>query len=579
MIFARRCVFILCCLAICDALVLAGHVHGGEPSPVYIADALADGVDIAPSARVVTSDPNRMEGTVARRHEPIPPADLFLTTELKRLPDGSYVAPLAADGQSVIGLEWPEMRMLRCLELHWGDGVVAPPAEAVQLQYWQGLLGRAEHDLMIDNRSCAWHGGWRPLAAKLEQSPGVWRWKVSGDALKDQPAGTYRVRWVFPKSKQPFVVKKISAFTQTSWATTDLRFVSERVGRRRLRANCSPGKHAPIGISNGEFAAVLLAEAAARTCDWNLARPAALKVRYSQPKAVQKNDRTVLRFELPRQTVCVAVEDVLKNGCVYVPSAGLFVTGNPPKMTLAKYLQTIADKKTVLEQVRGQPDQTLAQAMAKTHHAEQDVGPTFATLACDNRKYIVHRGGGVQFDLYDVPDGNYCYKVKWYCQEPACMLEPVFGGGKGQLSRHLDGQWLPKPTTTAMEDGVKYQQCTYMAPIDEKSPEWCPGWYRPRAVCVAEYTIENTRDTEAEVSLKLKFSSKDAKKNPNGVQQIKDGMVAHGRRSRGGLPRRRPVGSVESDLARERRCSDRQACGGQVGQAGRLSARLAGQGE
>jgi hypothetical protein len=494
-------------LAICAIWLAAGNVQSVETTPV----------DIAPSARVVTSDPNRMMGTSATRKDPIPAADIFLTTPLKPLPDGGYVAPLTADGQSVIGLEWPEMRILRSLELHWGNDTATPPADGVQVQYWAGLIGpgAAEHDLIIDNRSCPWHGGWKPLSTQLEQSAGMWRWRVADDALKDQPRGTYRVRWVFPASKQPFVVKRLSAFTRTSWATAEVRIESQ--------APVS-GKNVPVHISNGEFASSS-GEAAARTCEWNLANPKVLKVRYSQPKP-EKNDRTVLRFELPRQTVSVAVEDVLSNGCVYIPDAGLFVTGNPPKTTLAQYLETIAGKKTVLDQVRSLPDQTFAQAMAKTHHAVQDTGPTFVTLACDNRKYIVHRGGLVQFDLYDVPDGQYCYKVKWWGLEPPCSMEPAFGGGKGRLSRHLDGRWLPKPTTVAMEDGVKYQQCAYMAPIDDAPSKWCPSWYRPRAVCVVEYLIENMRSTEADVALKLTFSSKSAQKTIDAFRPVKDGIVA-----------------------------------------------------
>jgi hypothetical protein len=472
-------------------------------------------VDIAPSARVVTSDPNRMQGTLAKRNEAIPAEDIFLMTELKPSADGSYVVPSAADGRSAIGLEWPEMRVLRGLELHWSEGAVLPPADGVQLQYWVGFQGRVEHDLFCDNRSCPWHGGWKPLPAKFESSPGVWRWKITDDDQKDQPRGVYRVRWVFPASQQPIVVKGISAFGRSSWATADVRVELQ---------NPTLGERAMIAVSNGEFAASE-GNQSPRNCEWDVSRPAVFTVRYSRPRS-QKNDRTVLRFELPAKTVSVAVEDVLKDGCVYVPNAGLFVTCNPPKTTLPEYLKAIAKKKTVLEQVRALPDQTFAQALAKTHHAVQDGGPTFATLACDNRKYIVHRGGEIQFDLYDVPDGHYCYKVKWWSQEPDCRLAPCFGQGKGQLSRHLDGGWLPKPTTVAVEDGVKYQQCTYMAPVDDQSPPGCPSWYRVRAACVAEYTIENTRNTEADVSLKLVFSSKDAKKSPDAIRQIEGGLVA-----------------------------------------------------
>ncbi len=183
------------------------------------------------------------------------------------------------------------------------------------------------------------------------------------------------------------------------------------------------------------------------------------------------------------------------------------------------------------------------------------------------------RAGRISFYLYDAPDTD--YSTPYDGPNPAyasimsfsagtryLQLIPQFGGGKGETSRHLDGGWLPRPVTAIMENGVKYQQRTYVAPLDEKPPDgsnsrrrkntaetrgkcnlallafrkrramyigaltvrfaqhfarfcdastcwlkppfagngWpdgCPRWYRPRAVCVSDYTIENTLADEA----------------------------------------------------------------------------------
>ena len=155
------------------------------------------------------------------------------------------------------------------------------------------------------------------------------------------------------------------------------------------------GKRARIAIYNGTLLGAS-AQAAERTRIWDLARPLAFKVRYNQPKSYKAN-RTVLRFELPEQTVSVAVEDVVAKGCVYVPSAGLFVTVDPPQLTLPQYLQQIAGRKTVLERVRERPDQSFAEAMAKTHNPIQDLGPMVVSLACDNRKFVAERDGTIRF--------------------------------------------------------------------------------------------------------------------------------------------------------------------------------------
>ena len=462
-------------------------------------------VDIAPFGRVVASDPKRMTGTAAARVQELPAGDVFLETDVKPAADGSYVVA-GKDGEaSCLGLRWYEMRFLRRLELHWADAKAVPSADTVQLQYWVGIS--------------PWQGQWKPLVAQLEQSPGVWSWQI---ANKAQPTGTYRVRWVFPASKQPIAMKKVAAFGRSSWTSVELKAELQQP---------KAGQNTPIVVTNGNLLGASGAEVA-QASKWDVSRPIELKVRYSKPRP-HKGDRTVLRFELPEQPISVAVEDVVAKGCVYVPSAGLFVTVNPPRVTLAQYLQQIAGKKTVLEQVRSMPDQTFAQAMAKTHNPIQKNGPVLLSLGCDNRKLVVERDGVIRFDIYDSPDGNYPALVspcEWWRQptdKPYPQIVPKFGGGKGEVTRHLDGGWLPKPVICVKENGVAYRQCTYVAPIDEKAAEGYPGWYRHRAVSVVEYTIENTQAAEAEVALKLTLAAVDGKsKIFDAVQEVKDGLLA-----------------------------------------------------
>ncbi len=217
-------------------------------------------VDIAAFARVVTSDPKRTQGTAATRVQELPAEDVFLETELLPAADGSYTVPASAKGSGSIGLRWYEMRRLRRLELHWADATAAPRADAVHLQYWVGVS--------------PWQGQWKPLAAKLERSPDVWSWNV---AQKDQPTGTVRVRWLFPPSTRPIVLKAISAYSRSVWSTADLR------AEWHAPAAAKP---AAIVIYNGDLL-TSAGQVALQTLKWDLARPAVLKVRYSQPEAAQ----------------------------------------------------------------------------------------------------------------------------------------------------------------------------------------------------------------------------------------------------------------------------------------------------
>ena len=105
----------------------------------------------------------------------------------------------------------------------------------------------------------------------------------------------------------------------------------------------------------------------------------------------------MLQFRLPSGSFGVAVEDVLNKECVYLPDYGVFVTRDPAPITLAAYKQKIAGRKTILQQVREMPDQTLAQSMARTHHEAQREGPVMLSLACDNAKFVVERDGTLRF--------------------------------------------------------------------------------------------------------------------------------------------------------------------------------------
>ena len=162
-----------------------------------------------------------------------------------------------------------------------------------------------------------------------------------------------------------------------------------------------------------------------------------------------KSDPTVLQFRLPTGSFGVAVEDVLNNECVYLPDYGIFVTRDPAPITLAAYKQKIAGRKTILQQVREMPDQTLAQSMARTHHEAQSEGPVMLSLACDNAKFVVERNGTLRFQATTNLTDD------WFATAGA--IHPQFGNGQpATLTRSLDGGWLPIPVITAENKGVLY---------------------------------------------------------------------------------------------------------------------------
>ncbi|MGI6414942.1 MAG: NPCBM/NEW2 domain-containing protein [Thermoguttaceae bacterium] len=459
-------------------------------------------VDVARFARIVTWDPSRTTGTAARRTEEFPAEDLFLETEVVPAAGGAYTAPVGADGLGCIGLRWYELRNPRQLFLEPAEPAAFPAADAIRLEYWTG--------------ESPWQGEWKPLEATVERAEGRWLWQVTA---KDLTRGTQKVRWVFPAGGQPIVLKSLSAYTRALWKTVALRLQSQRA---------SAGKPVKVRIYNG----LILDPAGEGSLErsWDIAAPLALKVRASSAKRF-KVDRTVLQIEQPEGTVAVAVEDVLANGAVYVPHAGLLVAREPAPVTLEAHLREIAGRTTVLEQVRELPDQSYSQAMAKTHNPVQNFGPMLLSLACDNRKFTVHREGPVCFHLGDAPDGQYP-SIFWHPRLELNTLDchqvvPRFGSGtSSELTRHLDGGWLPRPITALTDGGVVYRQGACVTPLDKAAPAGAPRWLRERAVCIIEYTVENPQAKPAEVALVLTFLTS-AKNNQHAeLREVEGGITA-----------------------------------------------------
>jgi hypothetical protein len=247
-----------------------------------------------------------------------------------------------------------------------------------------------------------------------------------------------------------------------------------------------------------------------------LTSPLHLTVRASRTSTF-KSDPTVLQFRLPSGAFGVAVEDVLNKECVYLPDYGVFVTRDPAPITLAAYKQKIAGRKTILQQVREMPDQTLAQSMTRTHHEAQSEGPVMLSLACDNAKFVVERNGTLRFQTTTNLTDD------WFATAGA--IHPQFGNGQPvALSRRLDGDWLPIPVITASNKGVLYIERTFVAPADEAGSN--PTRLNRRSICVAEFTVTNTLAEPAEGWVTLNFLTDSKQKKPASLASCAGGYCA-----------------------------------------------------
>ncbi len=454
------------------------------PNPDARAYAKTAAVDVAPFACVAAWDPARVEGTKAARVQPIPQDDLFVRTELARDPQGAYEAKVYPDGRACIGLEWLERRHIKRLALEFAEAAVT--IDGAEVQYWSmtrrgGSPGGSR-----------WQGQWKPLAGAQTLEGNLWIADPDWSGTPEAQSGTLKVRWILPSGGRPVRVQALHAYTASRWLEKGL--IIETRGAQT--------QNGALEMYNGE----LVGQGDPHRIAFSLGEVFPLEVRCSAARRWQLADRTVLRFSLPAGAFGVAVDDVLDKGAVYVEHAGLLVCDAAKPQTIDAYLASIAGKQTLLERVREFPDQTSAQAMRYVHRLDADLGPTMLSLACDNRKFIVEREGGIQFD--DRPE-VYNHIETMYNKPYACRMTPAFGTGQSQnVSRQPERDWMPVPVLTVTQGALLYRQRTFVAPFGKaEAPAEAPWYLQYRPLGVADFTATNHGAASAEAALSLQFTA------------------------------------------------------------------------
>ncbi len=439
--------------------------------------------DMAPFARVVTWDPERLDGVRVNRLTEFPAEDVFLESEVAPGVDGAYVVPAGPGGEGCIGLQWLEARKVKRVGLIFEDSS-APAPEGVRVEAW------VRRDPMALDGYSPWQGKWIPVEGEIRVADNTWELPIEGAANRLAAEGTYKVRWLFPVGFQTPPIRRLTAHTTSRWAETELilEAVEGKTGQAELE------------LYNGAF--IDPAPDA-----WNMNEPLRLKIRYTAPRPWEL-DRTVLRLRTPDLAFGVAVDDVLARDVVYVEPAGLCVRTDAG--SLAEAREHAEARPTVLEEVRSRPDQTLQQALEVNYLPVQDRSPTMLSLVADNRKVIVQRSGEVGFGPTF---------LDFVQQRSTHRLAPTFGtgtqhdfpdsgvGDRPGYSRFLDGGWLPMPHIRVEENGAVYHQIVFVAPGDLPGAPPADGPIHPTPVAVAEYRIENPGSVPVQVTLRLKATA------------------------------------------------------------------------
>lgn len=463
---------------VCDAAHWAQARLLRDPAIIKEPNAKENTVDLVPFAQIFYSDKQRLDGAHNGRFDPFPLYELNFETLIQPNSDGIYHVPIGM----VPGFRWAERRRIRRVELEFEDAdeMIAP--ELVSVQRWvMNAYG-------ITPGGSRWQGRWEPLPGKLhvEGSRLIHEVKWSGD-FTHRNEGAMKIRWMFKDVNKPVAIRKMSAYSETPWMDNIIELRAER----------------PIGkIAWSIYNGIIIDTQKQTQLNglWDGASPLQLNVRHAASRP-WPSDRTDLRFELENGSgFAIAIEDILKEGCVYIKSYGIWATILPSNETINAYRMRFEGTQTLLERVRKSPDQTLEQAMRVVNWADARQGPTVISLACDNRKFLVGRAGDVQFEtdkaVYDNAD-SFSGVSYSHCLTPRLGFEM-----NTELYRWLENGWAPVLRFERREHGVLYQMRAYVAPAGE-AIAGAPLWFNQQPLFVMEIEAINETSSPTRTRLQL----------------------------------------------------------------------------
>ncbi|MBP8258297.1 MAG: NPCBM/NEW2 domain-containing protein [Verrucomicrobia bacterium] len=428
-------------------------------------------VNVAPFGRVMTSDPRRRHGTQAPRTGEFPAEDFVLESDLAPDRNGVYTVPASPDGSASIGIRWLSRRAVRSLELERSGQQGWPDPDRLSIEGWFG--------------ESLWQGQWQPIEGRIVIRDRRWLFEADTSTPGGLPR-VWKVRWVWPADGRPAEVRAPVCRTRTRWAARGFQIeLGEPAG---ADAPAGQPDHATVAVIDGE-------QIGGVPNSIRIGSPAAIQVRYACPSSLD-SERTQLRIERGDHVVHVAIEDVIKNEAVYVPAYGVIVSRAESPAILSGYRQRIAGQPTVLDRVRTMPEQTLEQALARTHRAAQNEGPVLLSLACAGAKLVVERRGDLHFHTAPAPSSD------WLASAAGVQVR-LEAPASGVIGRELDGGWLPIPVTTQPAGGWALRQRTWVAPLEASGAARLGA--DPPSVGIAEFTFLHRSAAAVPVALELAF--------------------------------------------------------------------------
>ena len=366
--------------------------------------------------------------------------------------DGKPDTSIDVSAGQVLQIVWRQPRDVAAIAVR---GPSLPSPGDIEVQYW--------HAKWPDNGTGGWmelddpyNGNWVTVKADALASSDVITFTFAPLGKEEIPGvektgflyrRTYKVRLTFKSAAN---VSEMAAYTGAEWKTAEIK----------LEWKCSAKKLTPwTGKIEGRNARALAIRGDANQ--------AVVKVQYSDAADRLSEDRGYVIFRAPGwNSFSVFVDDVVREGGIYVRDIDAFVSDTSKKLTYAKWKKPAdAWDGTVMTQVSRLPEQTLGRAMSTM----PALPPREAYIGVPNQRmeFCLSASGNIELDKRTVRcpgrDVERCPWGKFLGYVFSSGEKPAFTptGGR-ETVRHLEGGYLPVIATEWKTVDVQYKQAAFV---------------------------------------------------------------------------------------------------------------------
>ncbi len=370
------------------------------------------------------------------------------------------------DGRD-FGIFWEDQRDIARVVVRFAEGVKAPAAEDLRVEYWQSGWPhrRIPRDEPSGSGSSGWldvgdwyKGKWKAADAKVEALGNGYAWTfapVNAKEFKDVGGfdaayrTTMKVRLV-GKAVLP-AIESFEAYTDSVLRTMEFEVQWTIPGRQH-------GHDKKIEVFNGQLTA-----ATATGRDWMLGR-----VLYAEPKGYNSFDETIVTVRAGEDTFSFAARDLIKWGHIFLPDFGVLVRRAGSAVTYVgaeKQWQANRrdeNKMDLYSRVSVMPEQTLTRAWADTPAKK----PQYIPLSFEGTRQ--HFRSDANGDV--VCNKNWISRIQGkdtaLCKWEGDEIRYSFGLPKsGTVKRELVDRCLPIIVNVWEEGGVRYRQVAFVMPL------------------------------------------------------------------------------------------------------------------